>query len=526
MKKLLTLGCLVTSLLQWPCHAQLNWSSPPTSISTSGVNASDPHVVIDQNGNATAVWAENGVIQTSSIPSGGSWGTITGISNSGASFPRIGIDSSGNVTATWVESGVVNSSTLPFGGSWSAETALSNSGASTPEIFIDSTGNAVAVWERNGYIESSQKPAGGSWSLVSMLSSVGAEDHPQVCIGGSGAIFAVWHSVSSGADIVVSAQGIVNGSWASPLNIVSASASLHHNYPRIVVDDLGNASAAWYSYDLSGTTYSSVEVLASHFSSTGTSWTTPTELSNPGAYNPADLFLAMGVDSAGNVIAEWTNSYNGWSFGVESAVKPLGQNWVVNGTLVEQDTYAYQGDISVAPSGNAVTAYMYFDGTTIFTQAAETSINGIAENFYSSPVNLSDGLDNAYPRVWASYSSSSGNLNGASVWLNYNGTNTNVQASVGSNALTAPPTSLAVSQSSNNFGVFTEYYNTLTWTTSTDPTIVEYIVYRNGSIVQGIDPDVTEFIDHNAVQSQAVTYGVAAVNGELLLSAVQTVDLP
>jgi hypothetical protein len=109
MKKLLTVLCLMTSLQWQQCFATtLTWTSPIT-ISTPGVDASDPQIMID---------------------------------------------TAGNVTAVWLESGVVSSATLPAGGSWSAETAISSTGASSLSAYVDSSGNAVAIWVREEFTAS------------------------------------------------------------------------------------------------------------------------------------------------------------------------------------------------------------------------------------------------------------------------------------------------------------------------------------------------------------------------------------
>ncbi len=47
----------------------INWSNPVT-ISTAGATASEPRVVIDVNGNATAVWSESSLVKASSQPAG------------------------------------------------------------------------------------------------------------------------------------------------------------------------------------------------------------------------------------------------------------------------------------------------------------------------------------------------------------------------------------------------------------------------------------------------------------------------
>ena len=47
------------------------WSSPPDTISTTGVNASNPHIGMDAAGNVVALWLEgDAVISKASVASG------------------------------------------------------------------------------------------------------------------------------------------------------------------------------------------------------------------------------------------------------------------------------------------------------------------------------------------------------------------------------------------------------------------------------------------------------------------------
>lgn len=528
MKKIVSLLCLFV-LPHFSCFAQINWSVP-TVISTSGVNASEPQVVTDASGNVTAIWVENGVIQSSSMPTGGNWGTIISLSNSlnTSSSPLIKMDGSGNAVAVWIENGVVNLATLPSGGSWSAEIQVSNNagGAANVAHHVDTQGNIAVVWERNGFIESSQFPVSlGSWSSVSQLSTNGAEDNPEIHIGEDGTIAAVWHSVVSGNDNVYAAVASVNGAWGPALNVISSPSSGHNNYPHIVVDPNGNIHASWYHYYLSGNTYSNVVVLSSTLASGTTSWPLPTILSGFGMANPAELFLRLAIDSNGDVLAVWVNSYDGSTFVIESSVLPLNGSWQTSNQLVLQNPYSYQCDVSSTSLGVCVASLMYFDGTNIDIQSLETSINGILTNFWTIPSTISQGTSNDAPRISAQYQSSNGNIYAASVWVQNNGINNVIQATVGIETAVAPPTNLSVVQNSNDFGVFTEYFNQITWTDSTDPNVVQYILYRNGVACQTAVPGTMQFIDHNAVENQSVDYGVAAVNSSEILSQIESVIL-
>lgn len=522
MKKLLTVLCLMTSLQWQQCFATtLTWTTPVT-ISTPGVNASDPQIMIDVNGNATSVWVENNFIQASHLPSGGSWGTITTISNTGASSPRLGVDTAGNVTAVWLESGVVSSATLPAGGSWSAETAISSSGASSLSTYVDASGNAVAIWVRSGFIETAQKPFGSSWGTVSRLSSIGSETSPDVFIGSSGTMFAVWHTVSSGADVIAYAKGSVGGSWGTSANVTTPLASAHYNYPKIVVDQNGNAIVIAYRYQLSGSVYSNVNIATSTLIAGSASWGLPVLLSTPGLLNVANFnFIKLKVDAQGDVMAEWINSVDGDTLDLETNMMPFSGSWQSTVSLDIGDPYAYQGTIGVASTGDSVTTYMMFDGTNLNIQSQETCLQGIRYNIFTFPVIISTGTDNAYPRVSAQ--TLSNQMNAASVWLQNNGTNTFVQAATGSKTLLASPSGLMVSQTSNNFGVFSEFVNTLTWAASPDPSVIEYIIYRNGVAFATTPASVLTYVDHNApMASGSITYGVASLNSSDEVSPIIT----
>ncbi len=85
-----------------------------------------------------------------------------------------------------------------------------------------------------------------------------------------------------------------------------------------------------------------------------------------------------------------------------------------------------------------------------------------------------------------------------------------------------------VTQSTNNFGVLTEYYNTLTWTASSDPNLTGYIIFRNGVEIGNLTSSYLQFTDHNRQISSSVTltYGVAAVGAGSNQSATVSVSFP
>jgi len=498
------------------------WSAPLT-ISSAGVDASSPQVVVDQQNNATAIWIENGFIRTSNLTFNGSWSLPTTISGSTASLPKLKVDGSGNVTALWLENGIVTSASQVSQGAWTTEVAISDAGggATMPQMCMDSSGNAVAVWVRNGVIESATRSL-GAWGSVSTISSANS-DYPQVAISENGTVIAVWHSVVSNADVIVSDTKSISGSWNSAKNVFSGTAALKHNYPQVAIDSQGNAVLLWFRYNLINNAYQNVTLLTSSLNQNSTNWTIPAFLSNPGIRNPADLFIKIQFDPNDNAVAIWNNSYDNQTFSIETSAKLSGMSWQLFQTLTIS-TYSQLGDLSIDSLGNALAVYMNWDGNNIQLQSQEGNIENPVKSFWISGNSLTSRSNNTSP-------SCSINLNGNSayataVWMSFDGANTIIQASTGSETVIQPPTGLNITQNSINFGFYKDYYNTLTWQPSPSQNIQQYNVYRNGIFFTSTNTNSLQVVDHNASQNGPVTYGVAAEDVNYLQSLMATVTFP
>lgn len=513
---------MVCAIAQLRCAPDISWGAGVT-LSTSGVDASDPQIVMDANGNATAAWVENGLVKASYQPVGMSFGLVQTLSGSGSSSPRLGVDGSGNVTAVWLDStGIVTASVLPFGGSWGAATAVSAAGAVTPKIVVDATGNVIAVWGRSGFIETSTKPIlTGLWSVPFNFSTSSNADNPDLAISSNGTAIIVWHRVASGQDQILSSNAVIGGTWGSPLTIIAGT--FHNNYPKVALDPSGNALVAWWRW-VQITDFENVFVAASILSSGGVAWTPAVFLSNSGFGNPANFSLRVATDTSGNAQVIWSISYDEQTYNLEASVHQNGQAFSQLNTLVASNLYAFEVDSAVNSSSDSVIGYMFFDGTNNIIQAAESLIFGALVNQFSSPVNLSTGADNGFPRIASTITGST--LNAGAIWITNDGMNNRIVAATGSRVTVIPPSNLMISQSFTSFGVFTDYVNTLTWSPSTDPNLSEYGIFRNNIFQQVVNSSTTEFVDHNKVQNGAVTYGVSAITNTQLQSAIITKSFP
>jgi hypothetical protein len=523
LKKVLILFYMICALTQLSCAPDISWGTE-VPLSASGVDSSDPQVVMDSNGNAVVAWVEAGVIKASYYDQMGmSWGTAQTLSGSSSSFPKLGVDSSGNVTAIWLDStGVVNAATLPFGGSWSSATAVSASGAVTPRLVVDSTGNAIAVWQRSGFIETSTSLAGsGTWSLPSMVSGANS-DNPDLAISDFGNAIIVWHTVVSGQDQILSSSvSTIGGTWGAAKTVIAAA--FKNNYPKVTLDPSGNALAIWFRW-VQITDATNVYVATAALAQGGTLWSAAIFISNVGLGDPANFTSRINSDGTGNIIATWVTSYDGSTFSIESAVHQNGQSFTTPNQVAIGNVFASKVDTSVNATGDTVIAYMFYDGTNILIQSVETLLSGALINFYTQPVNLSSNQNNAFPKVASTVTMT--DINAAAAWLTYDGSNNIVVASNGSRSVVAPPTSPMAVQNTVNKNVLTEYENVITWTASTEPTVVAYGIFRNSVFVATVDSSTTTYTDYNQVNGGSVTYGISTITNDGAQSAVVTVSLP
>jgi hypothetical protein len=525
IKKIALLALCCTYL----CANNLTWGLPQV-LSTLGKNATDARIGIDASGNLVAAWIENNVVMATTQPFQGTWHSPTiHVSQMGASSLELVVDSAGNATAIWEQQGVIQSASLPYQGVWSLPKNLSLTGghppeiASSPQIAVDSSGNLSAIWQLNGVIQAVTKQFDKPWSHPTSISlNAQTSDSPQIAIGGNEAIVAVWHSTLNGIDVIYSSSTTLNGSWPSTPSLISTK-TIPSVQPQVAVNSQGLPVAVWYSYALSGNTYSSVRVQTA-FVNSNNKWNTPTDLSALGMRNPADLVLGIAFNQKDMPCVLWTNSYDASTFNLEGSVF-CGGAWTPTTEIVQANLYLYDQNFVISPFSYAYAAYMAGDPSSSFPVIRAFKANTLnMEPNFGDILTISNGGSNIYPRIDGTLV----NLAHAvgAIWLNYNGSHTMVQAAVARGVAIPAPTSLSVTQGSNNFGEITEYFNTLSWMSATPDSSSNWVIFRNGAWLQTLPITQLMFIDHNTVQNQAVTYGVALQTEDGDMSPISTVSFP
>jgi hypothetical protein len=501
----LTLGGTANAIDTWPA---------PETISAMGVNSSNPKLEVDESGNSVAIWLEETKLVAKTKLFGESWSSATSLVASGASEPKLAVNADGDAVAVWVESGVVNAARKPFGMSWGSTTTLSGASSTQPAVAIDPSGDIVAVWSQSGVIKS-KTCLSGTWSSPEDTLSGANSTQPQVAVGSDGTVIAIWQSLNGVTSLynINSAKKTISGSWGSATT--ASNTSYNSVYPQIAVDSEGNSIAIWFRYKLTGAAYSDVILQSSYLASAGT-WSTPVDLLASdesfvyGNRDPATFISKIGFNPNNHALVVWTDSFVASKFALFSAQSLDGMNWR-SFNVIQNDLYILSADININAIGDGSCAYMAQDlsDDLIKIYYIETDVGSFGSDFWSSPQLISSSGQSAYPVLGTSLVGPTGTL-GQVAWVNYDGTNNIIQTTTGSGTIVLPPSNVSASQSSQDFGVFTEYVNTITWTASTDPDVLSYVVYRNGQFLASLSDTEVSYVDNNQTQNGTVTYGVSA----------------
>jgi hypothetical protein len=243
------------------------WQAP-VDVSAAGETALVPEVVMDSRGATVVVWQGEGLggsVQAAARAPSGAWQSTATISGRGTSEPHVGIDEDGEAVAVWeVNSGFVQAATLPAEGVWEAPVRLSRAAqvAAYSQVAMDARGDAVAIWydesqgphmTGEGYVvESAERPAGGAWqSPVAISAPAGGQggrvlwSPPEIAMDPLGGSVAVW-SQSNGSNYIV--QGAIRSAgepWQPAVALSSGSGN--GGDAQVALDPSGNALAVWDS---------------------------------------------------------------------------------------------------------------------------------------------------------------------------------------------------------------------------------------------------------------------------------------
>lgn len=236
----------------------LKWNNP---VTISGFNSSDPRIVVDTNGNSTAIWVEQSTYNTGTASQSGLiitgldtifttsmvGGTIIYSNGVTVSITSFVSDTSLTTTTSLIitnqtykiyYNGIITTKNMLNGGTWSSATQLSIIGnnAITPKIAFDSNLIISIVWTENNVINYATN--NGTWSSITTLSGSGCSN-PTLSVDNVGNVAVAWVSNSQ---IQVIIKPISTGLWS----LITTFTTTNSNNPSIAIGG-GITTIVWYA---------------------------------------------------------------------------------------------------------------------------------------------------------------------------------------------------------------------------------------------------------------------------------------
>ena len=296
--------------------------SAPQNLSNNVGSSFSPAIALDSGGNINVVWTDNtpghdDILFSRSTNGGVTFSAPQNLSNNtGDSFnSQIGVDSSGNINVVWEDDSPGNldiffSRSTNGGATFSAPQDLSNSigHSEIPQIAVDNSGNVNVAWQDDtpGNFDvffTRSTDGGATFSVPQNLShDNGASIFVEIGLDSAGNINMVWQdttSLNSGILYTRSTDG--GATFTLPQNLSNDSGSTQ--FPQLAVDSGGKINVVWED-NSSG----NFEILFTHSTDGGASFSTPKNLSNSGGLSS---FPQIGVDSGGNINTIWEDNTSG-----------------------------------------------------------------------------------------------------------------------------------------------------------------------------------------------------------------------
>jgi len=289
--------------------------------------------------------------------------------------------------------------------------------ASSSQIAFDASGNALAVWYQSDgtryNIWSNRYTAGTGWGTAEMIESgIGTAYSPQIAVDAAGNALAVWTQyISTSYRVRANTYDAATGAWGTPVRVDNDPGDA--DGPQIAVDAVGNALAVWQQYD--GARYN----IWSNRYTNGSGWGTAAliETDNAGyAYDPQ-----IAIDTSGNALAVWRQS-DGTRDNIWANRYTNGSGWGT-ATLIETDNAgnAYYPQIAFDASGNALAVWEQRNATR--TNIWSNRYTNGAGWGTAALIEIDDAGDASRPQIALDASG-----NALAVWAQSDGTRNNIWA--------------------------------------------------------------------------------------------------
>lgn len=468
----------------------------PQQPFTSSIGPDDPSGATDGVGNALGIYLlPGGILTTSYFDSvSESWQAPQSVvATPFISLYALDMDATGDGIALWSEqlSNNIRSARYSGGaaGTWTILppdpiNVLANPNAEV-DVAMDGSGNAAGIWiDTTALTVTTAFFDGTTWGAPTLIGA--GESSPTIKYSSSGTAVAIWDNVG-----VVTASHSIAGVFQAPVILGNRGPSRID----LGVDNAGNAIAIWMDSGV---------IFTSNFN--GTTWgAAVAQSTGTGNIDPIVAMAANGtavigwVDGAGNA---QSRAYNGTIYGPT--------------LLIAADSASVA--ISVDALGNALAIFGPSTAVSLPIFSLQLPVGGTAwENLL---VVGEAAMDNDTVSVL-----SSGGEGFAFIFP----VTPDGRSFAGVALLIVPeptpPLGISGSVCVNKFASQTDRIHIINFQPSTDPTVVSYILRRNGVIIATIpSAGPYTYLDHNRCKRTDV-YSLTSVNAEGLESTPLVIEL-
>lgn len=350
-----------------------NWGVTPTTVDTGAGDNNGGRVVVDESGNATAVWLAfdgsiNSVVWNRYVPGTG-WGSsqVTLESGSGdAGAVELAVDSDGNVFAVWQQANGsavwhiwaarYDAATDAWGAPVQLDTGSLDAGA--PQVAVDGSGNAIVVWDQydGTRINVWASRYSGSWSAAEKIENDDTTDAtaPSIAVDPAGDAVVVWHLGDGFLSGDVKATHYTGGIWsAMPVALESRVDTDIGFGAKVAMDSSGNAIAVWAQADDSGF----FNIWANHYDSGAGTWSGASTIADG---NGNGLTPEVAMDSGGNALVVWVqdNGQDVWS----NRFAVSGSSWGVPAKIDNLAGSTMTPQVAMDKTGHGLAVWFQIDG--------------------------------------------------------------------------------------------------------------------------------------------------------------------
>lgn len=291
----------------------VGWGIPEYIESDNVGNAHDPKIDFDGAGNAIAVWHQLDPVYSiyaNRFVKGVGWGAAESLESEttwGATDAEVVMDNAGNAIAVWTQGdGAQNNvmcSRYTVDSGWSTEGFIETNPeqAYGPQVAVDAVGNVMVVWYQNESgiqnVWANRFDISTGWGGAERIES-GSRRATGVRVGmdADGNATAVWYQYVDSRSDIMSNRYVVGVGWGTEEVIESENLGYAY-HPQVAVNSKGNAIAVWEQSD--GTRFN---VWANFFDAKN-GWGAAKILDSDPSGDATDAFVA--ISRLGTAVAVW-----------------------------------------------------------------------------------------------------------------------------------------------------------------------------------------------------------------------------